>query len=107
MRKRARRRPGFTLLELVLAMAIGMLLFVGLYVALDIHFGNAEAGRVIVDQSTVARAVLSRMANDISSNLGPYTPTKQQQAASQNTGTTTATRNGSLSAPPSIVPSPR
>jgi hypothetical protein len=84
--RQSQRRGAFTLLEVVLAMAIGMLLLVGLYVALDIQLDNTDAGRVVVHQTKVARGVLTRISNDISLNLGPVNPSSQAGSGSQGAG---------------------
>jgi uncharacterized membrane protein YgcG len=64
-------RPGFTLLETVLALTVAVLLMAGLYVALDTLITYQRVGRGIVQQSVVARNLLTRMEKDITSELGP------------------------------------
>jgi prepilin-type N-terminal cleavage/methylation domain-containing protein len=85
------RRPGFTLLELILALAIGMLLLAGLYFALDVHFRTADVGRTEVDQSLVARGVVKWIAGDINGNLSTMPNPGNSNAASSTTGTGTGT----------------
>jgi prepilin-type N-terminal cleavage/methylation domain-containing protein len=73
--ERARRqRLGFTLLEILLAMGIGLLLLAGLYVAVGMQVRHAQIARELVEESTLARAILDRMASDIRQNLGPTLP---------------------------------
>jgi len=64
---RRQRRSGFTLLEVTLAMAIGIIVLGALYTAVETQLRSAQIARDIVEQSTVARALLTRMANDMSS----------------------------------------
>lgn len=64
-------RSGFTLLELVLAITIGVVLLGALYLSMATHFYHADSGRVLLDEETLVRTLLTRMASDISSNLGP------------------------------------
>jgi prepilin-type N-terminal cleavage/methylation domain-containing protein len=66
---RAAARGGFTLLEVTLSMAIGVVLLGALYAALNFHLQNADAGREVVEHSTLARAMLARMTNDIGGAL--------------------------------------
>jgi prepilin-type N-terminal cleavage/methylation domain-containing protein len=59
------RRGGYTLLEVLLAMAIAVMLLAGLYAAMSVQLHHAEAGREVVEQATLARALLSRIRQDI------------------------------------------
>jgi prepilin-type N-terminal cleavage/methylation domain-containing protein len=67
-------RSGFTLLEVLLSSAVGVLLMGALYVAVDVQLGHAKVAREVVEQSTLARAVLTRIAGDISCSLAPTPP---------------------------------
>jgi prepilin-type N-terminal cleavage/methylation domain-containing protein len=80
-------RLGFTLLEVMLAMAIGILLLGGLYVAMNVQLRYAQAGRDVVEQSKLVRGILARMSNDIVQSLGPASSTA---AASGSSGAGTA-----------------
>lgn len=68
-----RRRPAFTLLELLLAMVVGLLLLGALYAALGVQLHHAQVSREVVDQSALARALLARMAGDLALSLAPQT----------------------------------
>jgi hypothetical protein len=70
------RRRAYTLLEVLLAAAIGVLLLGALYVALDIHLRHAQIGRDVVEQSTLARFLLARISSDITPSLGPPEPAR-------------------------------
>jgi prepilin-type N-terminal cleavage/methylation domain-containing protein len=61
----ARARPAFTLLEMLLAAAIGVLLMSAVYVAFDYQLNHIKAGREVLEQSLLARSVLTRMGNEI------------------------------------------
>src|SRR2546425_10372295 len=69
-----RNRRAFTLLEVLLAAAIGVLLMAALYVAMEVQLDHARAGRDAVEQSLLVRALLRRMSNDIGPGLGPTLP---------------------------------
>jgi prepilin-type N-terminal cleavage/methylation domain-containing protein len=68
------RRSGFTLLEMVLALSIGLVLMISLYSVLSMQVQQAQTGRLILAEGTLARSILTRMAKDILSNLGPVPP---------------------------------
>lgn len=93
-------RGGFTLLEVVLAMAIGVIVLVGLYFALNNTFSAMQEGRAIVQQSQVARGVINRIHNDVSHNLGPistYTATALTQWQNGTSGAGTASAGSTSS----------
>src|SRR5687768_10222310 len=52
-----RRRSGFTLLELVLALAIGVVLLAALYLALLTQFQHARSGRAVLDEAAMVRSL--------------------------------------------------
>jgi prepilin-type N-terminal cleavage/methylation domain-containing protein len=70
----AARRPAFTLLEVLLATAIGVLLMAGLYVAVDVQLKHAQAGRDLVEHSTLVRALFARIVTDLTPTLAPTIP---------------------------------
>src|SRR5439155_7652437 len=69
---RLRLREGYTLLELILALGIGMMLMWALYVALSYQLSNSQAGRDSIQEAKVANAVLARIADDIAACLSTY-----------------------------------
>src|SRR2546425_4503776 len=77
-----RNRRAFTLLEVLLAAAIGVLLMAALYVAMQVQLDHAQAGRDAVEQSLLVRALLRRMSNDIAPSLGPALPNTASGATS-------------------------
>ena len=96
-----RRRPGFTLLEVLLAMGIGLVLLGALYVAVDNQLQNTQAGREIVEQSTLARALLTRMGNDITGTITLSDPGRFRNAKSSSSSSSAnaaAANAGSASA---------
>jgi prepilin-type N-terminal cleavage/methylation domain-containing protein len=70
------RRSAFTLLEVLLALGIGLLLLAALYVVLDLHFRLADTGRDVIQQSTLARSLFTRIGNDVSASLAPPDPSR-------------------------------
>ncbi len=58
-------RPGFTLLEVILSLALAALVFVALAMAIDIHLRVADVGRTKVEEAQLARTLLVKIADDI------------------------------------------
>jgi hypothetical protein len=85
MTRRPRRR-GFTLLEIILALGIGMVLMFALFVVLNSQLSHSQAGRDSIQEATVARAILARIVNDIQGTLGPYDPRQAADPPADETG---------------------
>jgi prepilin-type N-terminal cleavage/methylation domain-containing protein len=99
LRRHARRRSAFTLLEMILALAIGLVLMIGLYFALDIHLTATTVGRSQIDQALVSRTVLKRFSADVKASLASVTyptptSTSKKSANSNNAAATTTTTSG-------------
>jgi len=73
------RRSAFTLLEVLLALAIASLLLYALYTAVEIQLRHQQTARDVVEQSQLARALLRRIANDITPSLAPTLPPTASQ----------------------------
>jgi prepilin-type N-terminal cleavage/methylation domain-containing protein len=93
-------RGGFTLLEIMVAAAIGVLLMLALYVALDAQLRHVDAGREVVEESTLARALLARIGNDVAGSLPPVVPrrTKSGSSSSSAPASTGSTQGASSTA---------
>jgi hypothetical protein len=87
---------------------IGILLMSALYVTVDVQLRHAQAGRDIVEQSTLVRSLMTRIAADISKSVGVNTPVLQAQSSMGSgagatgssgsaSGSTTASASGSSS----------
>jgi hypothetical protein len=70
----SRPRSAYTLLEVLLASAIGIILLGALYVAMEVQLRHAQAGREVIEQGTLVRALLTRIAADINASVGPTQP---------------------------------
>lgn len=68
------RRSGFTLLEMVLALSIGVVLLGALYLTMDSQLRLVDAGRETLDEAAVARAIFARIDQDLSACLGAVDP---------------------------------
>src|SRR6266851_2974296 len=60
------QRPGFTLLEVMLAMSIAVVLLGALYVSVNEQLVHTQVGRDLVQQSTLSRSLFARIGNDVS-----------------------------------------
>src|SRR5262245_28808571 len=79
-------RSAFTLLEMMLATGIAVLLLGALYVAVDLQLRHASDARDVIEQTTLARTLLNRMANDIAPGMGTADPTRYQQSGGSSSG---------------------
>ena len=75
-------RSGFTLLEMMLSLAIGAMLMIGLYVALNIQITATRSGRGLVDQAAISEGVLKEIDGDVKQCLATldYYPTAAQMS---------------------------
>jgi prepilin-type N-terminal cleavage/methylation domain-containing protein len=84
------RRGGFTLLEVMLAMGIGVVLLGALYVTLDIYVRDTEVSKRLVEQSTLARSVFQRIDDDLGNAVALCDPARfrnqNQQSQSGQSG---------------------
>ncbi len=105
MRARTRRRPGYTLLEVLLASVVAVVLLGALYSALEVTLVRMDANRNVIVANDLSRAVFNRLTLDLSNALGPLPPksggdgtTGSAAAASPATTATTASTTASTSA---------
>ncbi|HEY1377424.1 MAG TPA: type II secretion system protein GspJ [Gemmataceae bacterium] len=77
------RRPAYTLLEVLLASAIAVLLMAALYVGMEVQLRHVQAGRELVNESSVVRNLLARINADVA---GCLTPIKATAAVASATG---------------------
>lgn len=94
-----RRRAGYTLLEILLAVGIGLLLVAALYVALDVQMRYMQAGRQIVAEAQLARGVLNRIGTDLRSQLALLPSAASLAVMQQQMDAQTAQSSGSTSGP--------
>lgn len=90
---RRSKRPGYTLLEVMLAISIGLLLVAALYVALDLQMRYMATGRDAVVEAQMSRGLLLHVSKDIRDSLALLNTSpswRSQVPATQN-----ATQNGS------------
>jgi type II secretory pathway pseudopilin PulG len=105
IRRQRRGRSGFTLVELVLATTIAMLLLGALYVAVDMQLRFAQNSRDLVEESTLARALLARIDSDASQVVGLSNPGRFRIAAGADALADPSATGSSTSTTPTTTPS--
>lgn len=73
------RHRGFTLLEVLLAMALGTALLAALWSAMSIHLRAFDSGRMEIERTQVARALLRKLESDLKRTLPERAPIGGQQ----------------------------
>jgi hypothetical protein len=94
---RRRKRPAYTLLEIILALLIAILLLTALYGAVGYQLRQAQAGRDATGQTTLSRSIIARIENDVVASLALSDSARfrnlqknaQAAQAKQQSGTTT------------------
>jgi prepilin-type N-terminal cleavage/methylation domain-containing protein len=96
-----RSRAAYTLLEVIVALAIGLVLVAALYVAMDVEFRTMQGGRDVVMGGQLARGLFGRMAADVRESLAllPSTAAQQQKALNA-ASSTSSSSSSSTTAPP-------
>jgi prepilin-type N-terminal cleavage/methylation domain-containing protein len=89
-------RRGFTLLEVLLASAIGIMLLGGLYVAFDITLRQTDVGREAVERGDLARAIVNKMGIDFAGSLGPLQPKSGGGLPSDSSSSSSGSGSGGL-----------
>jgi len=105
-RTRRAARRGYTLLEVLIASAIAVLLLSALYFAFDLTIRSADTGRALVGESDLNRAVINRMAIDLSSPLGVLPPMSGGATDGSAASSTTSDTATTTAAAPATTDSP-
>src|SRR5262245_9365548 len=88
-------RRGFTLLEVVLALSIGLPLLASLYFGMDFEIRQGDSGRSLVQRANIARNVFNKFTTDVSPHVGPASPWLQNKfnTAASSPSTSNSTTN--------------
>jgi Tfp pilus assembly protein PilV len=87
-------RQAYTLFEVLVSLVIAVLLMGALYAAVELQLRSAQLGRDAVNQTTLSRALLTRMENDVASTVALCDPGRFRslpKTSSSTTPTTTTT----------------
>jgi prepilin-type N-terminal cleavage/methylation domain-containing protein len=79
-------RAGFTLLEVVLSLTIGVLLLAALYAAVEAQLKNVQNSQEQIEASTLARSLCNRIQNDVSATVGLSDPARFRRTSDQSGG---------------------
>lgn len=91
----SRRVAGFTLVEVIIALALASLLFVAVYQALHLHWQYANAGGDDVARSQLLRAIASQFERDLRSVIYAQDPASADDAADTSATSSTGTSSTS------------
>jgi prepilin-type N-terminal cleavage/methylation domain-containing protein len=105
---RGRQRPAFTMLEILMALAIGVLLMGALYFAVTVQMRSAQVGRNMMVQNTLARSLFRRIDNDLNATMNLTDPARwrNQFISSSLSSNTNNTSNGIFTTSTVILPPP-
>jgi prepilin-type N-terminal cleavage/methylation domain-containing protein len=98
-------RPGFTLLEVLLSTAIGVLLMGAMYTAMSMQLRHAHAGREVVERSMLIRSLFTRLGNDITNCLAPPLPASSSAASGGSSGSSAGAAAGAATSASSTTTS--
>src|SRR3954451_11710073 len=87
MTVRRRKSSAYTLLEILLALAIAVVLLTAVYGAIGYQLRQAQAGRDAVGEAAVSRSILARVEGDVVCSLALCYPARYRnlQKAAQST----------------------
>ena len=108
MRSGRAGRRGFTLLEVLLALGLTLVVLMAVGMAVDFFIRGIETSRAAVEEAQLARALLSRIAEDLRSAVR-YDPINAEQLLSGDTSSLSGSGSGGSGgtySTPSSLPSP-
>ena len=91
------KRSAFTLLEMLLAMAIAVVLLSALYIAMDFQLRRIRDDRETVQQADLARKIFARFTADLIPNLGQSDPSRYTGGSSGSSSSSSSGSTGSSS----------
>jgi hypothetical protein len=86
--QRAARVSAFTLLEVLLALALSALVFVAIGMAINVHLRLLDVGRTKVEEAQIARAIMQYIARDLHGTV-PYNANKNSSSSSSSSSSST------------------
>lgn len=75
------KRPAYTLIEVLMAIAIGTLLLAALYAALSLQMRGMSDGRDLVERTAVVRSLFNRFSGDIAASINLVDPPRFRNLA--------------------------
>jgi Tfp pilus assembly protein PilV len=84
------RRSAYTLLEVILSLAIAVLVMAAVYSVIGYQLQHAQAGREAIERATLARAIFNRMGRDVTAAIAQNDPARFRRSTSGSGGATDA-----------------
>ena len=94
-----RRRSAFTLLEVLLAMVIALMVLGAVYSFVGYQLKQAQAGREVIERTTLSRAILGRIDTDVRCTLTLNDPGRFRIAANKAALATASASAGASTTP--------
>src|SRR4051794_3207715 len=91
------RRSAYTLLEVILSLAIAVMVLAAVYSVIGYQLQHAQAGREAIERATLARAIFNRMGRDVTAAIAQNDPGRFRRSTSGSGSDSSAT--GSTSGP--------
>src|SRR4051812_34369116 len=77
-----RRRSAYTLLEVILSLAISVMVLSAVYSVIGYQLKQAQAGRELIERATLGRAILNRMGQDVTAAIAQNDPARFRRSSS-------------------------
>lgn len=100
MPRRTRVRPGYTLLEILVASVIGLMLMAALYASFTIILSDTSVGRDLTAESNLSRGIINRVGIDLGSPVGMLGPRSGGDPGSSGSGGSSSTDSSSTGSAP-------
>ncbi len=94
-----RRRSAFTLLEVLLAMVIALMVLGAVYSFVGYQLKQAQAGREVIERTTLSRAILGRIDTDVRCTITLNDPGRFRIAANKAASATASASAGASTTP--------
>lgn len=94
-----RRRSAFTLLEVLLAMVIALMVLGAVYSFVGYQLEQAQAGREVIERTTLSRAILGRIDTDVRCTITLNDPGRFRIAANKAASATASASAGASTTP--------
>lgn len=99
MIRRRSSRPGYTLLEILIASVIGLMLMAALYVAFSLIISDTSVGRDLTAESNLSRGIINRVGIDLGSPVGILGPKSGGDPAASGGGSAATDSSSTGTAP--------
>jgi hypothetical protein len=81
-----RRRSAYTLLEVLLSLAISVLVLSAVYSVIGYQLKQAQAGREVIERATLSRAIFNKMGQDVTVAISQNDPARFRRSSNSSGG---------------------